>query len=103
MSGAIAGHVEQIFIDNMKDIEITPDEYAPALFWAGRYESLTDLDEKDYILNCFIPNEELTKKLSAAQEAYIQEDRQTGYEKMAETRSLFKSSMLRCPKVWKLM
>ena len=34
MSGAIAGHVEQIFIDNMKDIEVTPDEYAPALFWA---------------------------------------------------------------------
>ena len=103
MSGAIAGHVEQIFIDNMKDIEVTPDEYAPALFWAGRYESLTDLDERDYILKCFIPNEELTKKLSEAQEAYINEDRQTGYIKMAETRSLFKSSMLRCPRVWKLM
>ena len=101
MSGAIAGHIEQIFLDNMKDI--TSDEYAPALFWAGRYESLTDLDDKEYILNCFIPNEELTLKLFEAQEAYIMSDRETGYVKMAETRPLYKASMIRCPKVWNLM
>jgi hypothetical protein len=40
MSGAISGHVEQIYLENSKDITLI--EYAPALFWAGRYEALTN-------------------------------------------------------------
>ena len=64
MSGAISGHVEQIYLENSRDI--TSIEYAPALFWAGRYEALTNEDEKDYILDCFVPSEELTNKLFEA-------------------------------------
>ena len=101
MSGAVAGHVEQIFLTSMQDI--AAEEYAPALFWAGRYESLTDEDEKDYILDCFIPGQELTDLLFEAQEAYIMKDRRTGYVKMAETRNLYKDAMVNCPRVWNMM
>ena len=54
MSGAVAGHVEHIMLKGLK--EIIPDKYAPALFWAGRYESLTNEDALEYILNCFTPS-----------------------------------------------
>ena len=101
MSGAVAGHVEQIFLTSMQDI--ASEEYAPALFWAGRYESLTDEDERDYILDCFEPSQELTNLLFEAQEAYIMSDRRTGYVKMAETRNLYKEAMVNCPRVWNMM
>ena len=101
MAGAIAGHIEQIFLENSKDI--TSIEYAPALFWAGRYESLTNEDETDYILDCFIPSQELTDKIFEAMEAYIVSDHHLGYTKMGETRPLFKEQMVNCPKVWTKM
>ena len=101
MAGAIAGHIEQVYLENSKDI--TSIEYAPALFWAGRYEALTHDDEKDYILDCFIPSQELTDKLFEAMEEYIMNDRRSGYTKMAETRPMFKKQMVNCPKVWTKM
>ena len=101
MAGAIAGHIEQIFLENSKDV--TSLEYAPALFWAGRYDALTDDDELDYILDCFIPSQALTDKLFEAMEAYIMSDRRSGYTKMAETRPLYKKQMVNCPKVWTKM
>ena len=83
--------------------EIIPDNYAPALFWAGRYESLTNEDELEYILDCFTPSQELTDKLFEAQQAYIMHDRHTGYSKMAETRPLYEEAMEGCPTVWNMM
>ena len=88
-------------MENSRDV--TSIEFAPALFWAGRYESLTGDDEREYIVDCFMPSQELTNKLFEAQEAYIMSDRRDGYIKMIETRPLFKKQLAHCPRVWTKM
>ena len=60
---------------------------------------MLDADERDYILDCYSNNNELTDTLYDAMEAYISADYTTGDKKMGDLSNLFSTAMKKCDKV----
>ena len=94
-SGMFAGQIEKFFLD----VKPERDASAPAQFVAGWYYGLTHEDDRDYILDCYAPSEDLTNALYDGMEAYMKGDTETGDKKMADTKPLFETALATCTKV----
>ena len=72
------------------------DTSAPAQFFAGWFDIIVQEDERNYILDCYTENTELTDVLYDAMEAYIAGDKSEGDAKMSDTKPLFKTAFADC-------
>ena len=77
----------------------TRDNMAPAKFFAGWYDIVLDQSDKEYIMNCYTDNQELTDTLYDAMEAYIAADYKTGDQKMNAIGTHLNVAMKDCDKV----
>ena len=79
------------------------DTSAPAQFFAGWFDIIVQEDERNYILDCYTENTELTDVLYDAMEAYVASDYKTGDKHMGRLNTLFNAAMKNCDKVMKKM
>ena len=75
------------------------DNAAPAQFFAGWFDIVVQEDQRDYILDCYNDNTELTNVLYNAMEAYIASDFVTGDKEMAQVGDLFNTAASNCDKI----
>lgn len=105
-SGIAAGNIEKLLIgapaplckppkrDTSKD-----DQSAPGQFVAGwLYGIIPTMDERDYIMDCYQPNDMLTSFLYSAWEHYFAGDEALGDAMMHCTRPLYESALSKCDK-----
>ena len=95
MAGMDAGEIERFFLL----INHLRYEMAPGEFISGWHWGITGNDERKYIYECYVPNEDLTNTLYDGMEAYIKGDIQTADAKMAATKDLYPAALANCTKV----
>ena len=73
--------------------------WAPALYAEGWLSGVKGSDSGllDYILACFIPNEELSDTIFSAYSAFTSGDKMLGYELLEKTKPLYDIAMANCP------
>ena len=74
----------------------TRDQKAPMFFIEGFYGGWTGVWDQTYLEMCYVENEELTDLLYEAMGAYMSNDVETGDQKMAATKPLFKTALASC-------
>jgi len=79
------------------------DATAPAQFVAGWYYGVIGDDKRDYIIDCYQMNDDLTNALYDGMEAYIAGDQETGDSKMKSTKDLYATALATCTEVGEKM
>ena len=72
------------------------DQYAPALYIAGWYYGVTEIDAREEIVKCFQTNDDLTFGLYDGMEDWIVGNKNEGDIKMNELKPLWKQALANC-------
>ena len=105
-SGMAAGNIEKLLIGAPEPLCKPPkrdtskdDQTAPGQFVAGwLYGIVPTMDERDYIMDCYQPNDLLTSFLYSAWENYFAGNEELGDAMMHCTRPLYGKALAKCDK-----